>query len=57
MPPIKKKHLPITSDENSRLEMAISWILDPEEIDLHTGKAPTATEACNIYRLDVTVSV
>ncbi|KAI0998803.1 hypothetical protein K3495_g9391 [Podosphaera aphanis] len=56
MPPIREKHFPIISDENSRHEMAIRWILDAEDIDPHTGKFSTATEADHICQPDEAVS-
>ncbi|KAI1001388.1 hypothetical protein K3495_g6814 [Podosphaera aphanis] len=52
MPPIREKHFPIISDENSRHETAISWILDPEEIGPQTGNSSTATEADHICHPD-----
>ncbi|KAI1003223.1 hypothetical protein K3495_g4983 [Podosphaera aphanis] len=35
--------------------MAILWILDPEEIDPHTGKSPTAMETYDICHADEAV--
>ncbi|KAI0993430.1 hypothetical protein K3495_g14754 [Podosphaera aphanis] len=55
MPPMREKHFPSISDENSRHEMAISWILDPEEIDPHTEKSSIATEVYHICHPDEAV--
>ncbi|KAI1007271.1 hypothetical protein K3495_g952 [Podosphaera aphanis] len=52
---VREKRSPVISDEISQREMAISWILDPEEIDPHTGKSPTATEAYCICHPDEAV--
>ncbi|KAI1004993.1 hypothetical protein K3495_g3229 [Podosphaera aphanis] len=49
MPTIEEKHFHIISDENSRHKTAMSWILDPEEIDPHTEKFSAATEAYHIF--------
>ncbi|KAI0998012.1 hypothetical protein K3495_g10179 [Podosphaera aphanis] len=55
MPPIREKDFTIISDENSRHEMAISWVLDPDEIDPHTRKFSIATEASHICHRDEAV--